>query len=164
MRPLFWRGEAAVSRIEIAAGLLGLAAVATAFAIDISGWTWRPLAGGLRRTARSPAGLRLWRRRIWRGVADVRVPDWRGADGSKAMRSSRRRSALVALVGLFLQTILIAAFRPAPSPARMSPRRALTARLVSNKVWGYGGVVMNTLELGLMTARHRRRRWRWPSR
>ena len=61
--------------------------------------------------------------------------------------------AAVALVGLFtlypLSRLLVRAFVDSDGHASL---KALTARIASSQIWGYGGVVWNTLQLGVMTA------------
>ena len=61
--------------------------------------------------------------------------------------------ASVALVGLFtfypISRIFVRAFLDRDGNVSLA---ALTARIASSRIWGYGGVVWNTLQLGLMTA------------
>src|SRR5258706_15377082 len=59
----------------------------------------------------------------------------------------------VAVVGLFslhpLVRLIVRAFGDANGNPSLA---ALLTRIVSSRVWGVGGVVWNTLELGLLTA------------
>jgi iron(III) transport system permease protein len=143
------------TRVLIAAGLLGLASVlAVALAIDIEGWTWPPLAdlfgplprrqpglgyGALTCTAASLMFLCLGLARRGFAKGDAFVA---GAIG-----------ASVTLVGVFtiypLLRLLLRAFEGHDGNLSFA---AAVARFASSKVWGVGGVVWNTIELGLMTA------------
>jgi len=147
--------EAVASRILTAAGALGLAGVlAIALAIDIGGWTWPPLAtvfGPL--PARQPG--------LGYGAFAVAAASLMFLCLGLAMRGWARGDsfvagaigACVALVGLFtlypLARLLARAFVDRDDRWSLA---AAAARFASSKVWGVGGVVWNTLTLGLMTA------------
>ena len=143
------------SQLLIAAGCAGLASIlAIALAIDIAGWTWPPLAaffgalpgrqpglgyGALITAVASLMFLCLGlARRGWvKGDAFVA-----GAIGGS-----------VALVGLFTLYPLLRLFARAllDRDGHWS-LAALATRFASSRVWGYGGVVWNSLQLGFMTA------------
>ncbi len=143
------------SRTLIASGGAALLAVAAiALAIDINGWTWNGFAqmfGALPR--RQPglgygafavvaAALML----VCHGLA---LRGW--AKGNTFVAGAI--GAAIALVGLFTLHPLARMFLHAflDRDGNLSPA-ALLARVGSSKVWGVGGVVWNTLQLGLMTA------------
>ena len=155
-----WAVRAAVadrraSWLLIVAGAIGLMTiVALAAAIDINGWTWPPLAtwfGTLR--GRQPglgygalivaaASLMF----VCQGLA------LRGFAGGDAFVAGAI-GASVALVTLFtlypLSRLLIRAFIDADGNVSLD---ALLARIASNQIWGFRGVVWNTVQLGAMTA------------
>jgi len=154
---LLFRGieHRAGSRLLIAAGVLGLAAVlAIAFAIDINGWTWPalaslfgPLSGrqpGLGYGALAVAAASLMF--FCQGVA---LRGWARGDAFVAGAIG----ASVALVALFtlypVSRLFVRALLDRDGSYSLA---AMTSRVVSSRIWGIGGVVWNTLELGLMTA------------
>lgn len=143
------------SRVLIAAGSIGLATIAgAAAAIDITGWTWPPLASlfgelrgrqpGLGYGALVVAAAALMF--ICQGLA---LRGWVKGDAFIAGAIG----ASVALVALFtlypLSRLLVRAFVDSDGHASL---RALTTRIASSRIWGYGGVVWNTMQLGTMTA------------
>lgn len=154
---LLWRapGDRVASWILVAAGAAGLASIlAVALAIDISGWTWPPLArvfGDLPRRqpglgygalACAAASLML----LCLGLA---LRGWVKGDAFVACAIG----ASVTLVALFtvypLLRLLARAFVDRDDHWSLP---AAIARFASSRVWGVGGVVWNTLQLGLMTA------------
>jgi iron(III) transport system permease protein len=143
------------SHLLIAAGVIGLLDVlAVALMIDIGGWTWRPLAGifgelpgrqpglGYGAAAVSAASLMFF----CRGVA---LRGWAKGDAFVASAIG----ASVALVALFtLYPILRLFVRALQDREGNLSLAAFSERIATSKVWGIGGVVMNTLQLGFMTA------------
>ena len=143
------------ARWLIAAGAVGLTALlAIALAIDINGWTWRPLAavfGDL--TGRQPG--------LGYGALAVAAASLMFLCQGLALRGWVKGDAFVtgaigasvALVGLFtlypVARILVRAFLDRDGNVSLA---ALTGRIASSRIWGFGGVVSNTLQLGLMTA------------
>jgi len=155
-----WAARTAVadrraSRVLIIAGSMGLATiVALAAAIDINGWTWAPLSslfGALR--GRQPG--------LGYGALIVAAASLMFVCHGLALRGFVRGDAFiacaigasVALVGLFtlypLARLLVRAFIDADGNASL---RALTTRIASSQIWGFRGVVWNTVQLGAMTA------------
>jgi iron(III) transport system permease protein len=143
------------SRHLITAGIVGLAAiVAIALAIDITGWTWEPLAtlfGPL--PARQP-GLGV-------GALVVATAMLLLLCHGLALRGWVKGDAFVAsaiglalaLVGLFtiypIARLFLRAFVDGDGHVSLA---ALMSRLAASRVFGYGGVVWNSLVLGAMTA------------
>jgi iron(III) transport system permease protein len=143
------------STLLVAAGTLGLLNVlAVALMIDIGGWTWQPLAKvfgdlpgrqpGLGYGAAGVAAASLMF--ICRGVA---LRGW-----AKETRSSRARSVPRSLSSRFSRCIRSCAFwcvrcRIATETC-CSPHSPRESR--RRRSGGYGGVVLNSLQLGLMTA------------
>ena len=143
------------STLLVAAGTLGLLNVlAVALMIDIGGWTWQPLAKvfgdlpgrqpGLGYGAAGVAAASLMF--ICRGVA---LRGW--AKGDAFVASAIGASvALVALFTLYpVLRLLVRALQDRDGNLLLA---AFTARIATTKIWGYGGVVLNSLQLGLMTA------------
>jgi iron(III) transport system permease protein len=137
------------------AGTVGLAAVfAIALAIDINGWTWSALSSVFGELPRRQPGLGYG---AFAFAAGMLVLLCHGL----ALRGLARGNtfvaaaigASVALVGLFTLYPLSRLFQRAllDSEGNVS-LAALSARVASSKVWGMGGVVWNTIELGLLTA------------
>ena len=153
---LFRRMESrAASRLLIAAGALGVATLfAIALAMDIGGWTWPalaslfgPLSGrqpGLGYGALAVASASLMF--FCQGVA---LRGWARGDAFVAGAIG----ASVALVALFtlypISRLFLRALLDRDGNYSLA---ALTSRVVSSRIWGVGGVVWNTLLLGLMTA------------
>jgi len=148
-------GDRVASPLLIVSGALGLVTIAAiAVAIDIGGWTWPPLAAifgplrgrqpglGYGAFAVSAAALML----VCHGLA---LRGWVRGDSFIASAIG----AAVALVGLFtvypLARLLARAFVDGDGHASL---QALTTRIASSRIWGYGGVVWNTVQLGAMTA------------
>jgi len=139
----------------IVAGAFGLMSVlAIALAIDIDGWTWPPLARLFGPLSRRQPGLGYGAFAV---VAALLVFLCHGL----ALRGLARGSTFVAatiggavsLVSLFTLYPLAMLFRQAfLDPSGNVSLAALAARIGSSKVWGVGGVVWNTIELGLLTA------------
>jgi iron(III) transport system permease protein len=139
----------------IGAGALGLATVlAIAIAIDITGWTWPPLAtlfGNL--TGRQPG--------LGYGALTVAAASLMFLCHGLALRGWVKGDVFVAcaigasvtLVGLFtvypISRLFVRAFLDQDGNVSIT---ALSGRLAGSRIWGYGGVVWNTIELGLMTA------------
>jgi len=143
------------STLLIVAGTLGLATLlCIAFAVDINGWTWPglgklfgPLTGrqpGLGYGALAVAAALLMF--VCHGAA---LRGW--AKGNAFVAGAI--GASVALVTLFtlypISRLFVRALVDRDGNLSFT---ALTARFMSSRIWGYGGVVFNTLQLGLMTA------------
>jgi iron(III) transport system permease protein len=143
------------STMLIVAGAVGLATVAmTALAIDITGWTWRPLAsifGELR--GRQPGlgygALVVATSALMFVCQGLALRGWVKGDAFIAGAIG----AAMALVGLFtlypISRLLLRAFVDSDGNASLA---AFTTRLASSRIWGYGGVAWNSLQLGVMTA------------
>jgi iron(III) transport system permease protein len=139
----------------VATGAAGLACIAAiALAIDINGWTWKPLAlvfGNL--PGRQPG--------LGYGAAVVAVAALVFLCHGLALRGwvkgdtfvASAIGASIALVGVFtiypLGRLFINAFLDSSGNFSLA---SLSARLASSKIWGYDGVVWNTIQLGLLTA------------
>jgi iron(III) transport system permease protein len=143
------------ARILIAAGAAGLVSIAAiGLSIDINGWTWKPLAlvfGNL--SGRQP-GLGYGAALVGAAALvflchGLALTGWVKGDPFVAGAVG----ASIALVGVFtiypLGRLFVNAFLDSGGHLSLA---SLTARLVSSKIWGYGGVVWNTIQLGLMTA------------
>ncbi|MBI3708316.1 MAG: iron ABC transporter permease [Proteobacteria bacterium] len=143
------------ARMLVAAGTCGLIAVlAIALAIDINGWTWPPLATLFGPLPRRQPGLGY-------GAAMVAASSLMFLCHGLALRGWVKGDAFVAgaigaavcLVGLFtaypLSRLFVHAILDQNGNLSLS---AFQARLASSKIWGYGGIVWNTLQLGLLTA------------
>jgi iron(III) transport system permease protein len=139
----------------IGAGALGLAWLAgVACAIDIGGWTWPLLAQVFGPLPGRQPGLGY-------GAALVALSLLMLLCHGLALRGWVRGDRFVAgaiglavaLVGLFtlypLARLVLRAFVDSNGNPSV---QALFARIASSRVWGVGGVVWNTLELGLLTA------------
>ena len=143
------------ARLLIVAGGAGLAIIlAIALAIDITGWTWPALAAlfgalpgrqpGLGYGALAVAAASLMF--LCQGLA---LRGWVKGDAFVAGAIGASVS-LVALFTLYpISRLFVRAFIDRDGDFSLV---ALTARLVSSRIWGVGGVVWNTLQLGLMTA------------
>jgi len=143
------------ARLLIAAGIIGAANVlAVALAIDIGGWTWRPLAGPFGELPGRQLGLGY-------GAAAVAAASLMFLCRGLALRGWVKGDAFVAgaigasvtLVSLFtlypISRLFVRALQDGDGNLSLA---ALTAESPTSKIWGYGGVVANTLQLGLMTA------------
>ncbi|TMH68240.1 MAG: iron ABC transporter permease [Betaproteobacteria bacterium] len=143
------------SRVLIGSGLLGLVTlIAIAFAIDITGWTWRPLAEIFGELPRRQPGLGY-------GALAVAAAALMALCHGLALRGWAKGDAFVAgaigasiaLVGLFtLYPISRLFLRVLLDRDGNVSLAALQARFAGSRIWERGGVVWNTLQLGLMTA------------
>ena len=145
----------AASRLLVGAGCAGLATVVLiAAAIDITGWTWPPLDsafGSLR--GRQPGlgygALLVAAASLMFVCQGVALRGWVKGDAFVAGAIG----AAVALVTLFtlypISRLLVRAFVDGDGNLSLA---AFVARLSSSRIWGYGGVVWNSLQLGVMTA------------
>ncbi len=145
----------AAARLLIVAGVIGAANVlAVALAIDIGGWTWRPLAALFGELPGRQPGLGY-------GAAAVAAASLMFLCRGLALRGWVKGDAFVAgaigasvtLVSLFtlypISRLFVRALQDGDGNLSLA---ALTGRIATSKIWGYGGVVANTLQLGLMTA------------
>ena len=143
------------ARVLVTIGAAGLACVlAIALAIDIDGWRWKGLAVLFGELPRRQPGLGYGAifvafallMLLCHGLA---LFGWVKGDAFVAGLIG----ASVALVGLFtlypLSRLFMHAFL---DPGGNLSLAALLARVGSSRVWGYNGIVWNTLELGVMTA------------
>ena len=148
-------GDKTAAALLVLCGCAGLVAlVAIALAIDINGWTSPSFATyfgilpgrqpGLGYGASFVAAALLML--LCQGVA---LRGWARGDVFVAGAIG----ASIALVGLFtlypIVRLFVRAFLDRDGNVSLP---ALAARFASGRIWGYGGVVWNTLELGLMTA------------
>src|SRR6266700_4504475 len=139
----------------IAAGALGLLSVlAIALAIDINGWTWPALANVFGALPRRQPGLG-YGAFVYSGAMLVLLCQGlalRGfAKGNTFVAASI--GASIALVSVFTLYPLVRLFLRAILDAEGNVSfAALSARVASSRVWGVGGGVWNTMELGLFTA------------
>ena len=135
-----------------AAGLVYLAAIA--LAIDIGGWRWRELAIAFGELPHRQQGLGYGAAFVAAGTLmlmchGLALKGWVRGDAFVAGAIG----ASVALVGLFtlypLGRLFVHALLDSAGNLSLT---ALLARLASSRVWGYDGIVWNTMQLGLMTA------------
>ena len=135
-----------------AAGLIYIAAIA--LAIDIDGWRWRELAIAFGELPRRQQGLGYGAAFVAPGMLillchGLALKGWVRGDTFVAGAIG----ASVALVGLFtlypLGRLFVHAFLDSAGDLSLT---ALLARLSSSRVWGYDGIVWNTMQLGLLTA------------
>ena len=139
----------------IAAGTLGLVSVvAIAVAIDINGWTWPVLARVFGELPRRQPGLGYGAYAFAAGMLVLLCHGFalRGfAKGNTFVAAAI--GASIAVVGVFtfypLARLFLRAILDSDGNVSLA---ALSARVASSKVWGAGGVVSNTLQLGLLTA------------
>ncbi len=139
----------------IVAGICGLLSIlAIALAIDINGWRWQPLAALFGALPRRQPGLGYGALVV---TAALLVLLCQGL----ALRGWAKGNAFVscaigltiALVVLFTLYPLARMFLSAFLDSAGNPSlTALIARIGSSKIWGYGGIVWNTIKLGLLTA------------
>jgi iron(III) transport system permease protein len=144
-----------MSSTLVIAGTIGLASLlATALAIDIGGWTWPALAGVFGPLPGRQPGLGYGA--LLTGVAalmflceGLALRGWVKGDRFVAGAIG----LAITLVGLFTLYPLArwSCARSSIASGNLS-LAALLARIVVEQVWGVGGVVWNTLELGLLTA------------
>jgi len=143
------------ARALIALGAAGLIYIgAIALAIDIEGWRWRELATAFGELPRRQQGLGYGALFVAAAMLvllchGLALKGWVRGDAFVAGAIG----ASVALVGLFtlypLSRLFLHAFLDSAGNLSLT---ALLARLASSKVWGYDGIVWNTMQLGLMTA------------
>ena len=143
------------ARALIAIGAAGLVCIAAiALAIDIEGWRWRELATAFGDLPRRQQGLGYGALFVAAAMLvllchGLALKGWVRGDAFVAGAIG----ASVALVGLFtlypLSRLFLHAFLDSAGNLSLT---ALLARLASSKVWGYDGIVWNTMQLGLMTA------------
>ncbi len=147
------RHRAALPLIAIGgSGLLCIAAIA--LAIDINGWAWKPLARVFGELPRRQQGLGYGAlfviaaclMLLCQGLAQR---GWVKGDAFVA-GSIGMSVALVSLFTIYpLARMFLHAFLDTSGNLSLA---ALLTRVASSKIWGYGGIVWNTLQLGLMTA------------
>jgi iron(III) transport system permease protein len=157
---LWWSATDPATRARTAlplvvAGSGGLACVAAmALAIDINGWTWSALARLFGQLPRRQPGLGFGALAVATAALvllcqGLAFRGWVKGDAFVAGAIG----ASVALVGLFtiypLARMFLHAFLDTGGNVSLA---ALGARIGSSKIWGYGGIVWNTIQLGLMTA------------
>jgi iron(III) transport system permease protein len=148
-------GSRTASRLLIGAGCAGLVSVSLiAMAIDIGGWTWAPLASYFGELRGRQPGLGY-------GVLLVAAAALMFVCHGLALRGWVKGDAFVAgaigasvtLVALFtlypIARLFVRAFVDGDGHASLA---AFIARLSSSRIFGYGGVVWNSLQLGMMTA------------
>jgi iron(III) transport system permease protein len=147
------RRHGATPLIAVGAGVL-VYVLAMALAIDIEGWTWHGFAAAFGPLPRRQPGLGYGALLV---VAAALVLLCHGlALRGYVMGNTFVASAIggaIAMVALFTLYPLARLFSHAllDATGRWSIG-AFAARLTTNKIWGYDGVVWNTLQLGLMTA------------
>ena len=139
----------------IAAGAIGLGnLLAVSFMIDIGGWTWRPLAKIFGELPGRQPGLGYGAAAVAAGslmffCRGLALRGWVKGDAFVASAIG----ASVALVALFTlyptSRLFVRALQDRDGNLSLT---ALTERIATSKLWGYGGVVANTLQLGFMTA------------
>src|SRR6266540_664906 len=144
-----------IARALIAIGVAGLIYIAAiALAIDIDGWRWRELAIAFGELPRRQQGLGYGALFVAAAMLvllchGLALKGWVRGDAFVAGAIG----ASIALVGLFtlypLSRLFLHAFLDSTGNLSLT---ALLARLASSKVWGYDGIVWNTMQLGLMTA------------
>jgi iron(III) transport system permease protein len=147
------RRRTALALVAIGAtGLICIAAIA--LAIDIDGWRWRELAIAFGELSRRQQGLGYGALFVAAAMLvllchGLALIGWVRGDTFVAAAIG----ASVALVGLFtlypLGRLFLHAFLDSASNFSLP---ALLARFASSRVWGYDGIVWNTMQLGLMTA------------
>lgn len=147
--------DRSASRLLLAAGSVGLATMlAIAMAIDIGGWTWRPLASIFGELPRRQPGLGYGALVVTAAALmflchGLALRGWVKGDAFVAGAIG----ASVALVTLFtlypISRLFVRAFVDAEDHISLA---AFINRLASNRIWGYRGVVWNSLQLGVMTA------------
>jgi iron(III) transport system permease protein len=147
--------ERRASRILIDAGLAGLATLlAIALAIDITGWTWSPLAELFGRLPSRQPGLGYGALAIAAAALmflchGLALRGWAKGDAFVACAIG----ASMALVGLFtlypISRLFVRVLLDRDGNVSLA---AMQARFASSRIWGSDGVVWNTLQLGFMTA------------
>ena len=147
------RRRRALPVVAVGGGLI-IAVAAIALAIDINGWTVPALARIFGELPRRQPGLG-YGALVLAGAAlailchGLALRGWAGGNTFVAAAIG----ASMAGVGLFtlypLGRLFEHAFLDASGHASLA---ALTSRIASSRIWGVGGIVWNTLQLGLMTA------------
>ena len=147
--------DRAASRLLLASGIIGLANVLViALAIDLGGWTWKPLGslfGEL--PARQPGlgygALVVAASALMFLCQGLALRGWAKGDAFVAGAIG----AAVALVALFtlypISRLLLRAFLDADGHPSLA---AFASRVTGSRIVGIGSVVWNTLELGMLTA------------
>jgi len=139
----------------IVAGICGLLSIlAIALAIDINGWRWQSLERLFGTLPRRQPGLGYGALVVTAALMvllcqGLALRGW--AKGNAFVTCAIGLSiALVALFTLYpLARMFLSAFQDSAGNPSLA---ALIARIGSSKIWGYGGIVWNTLKLGLLTA------------
>ena len=139
----------------IAIGAVGLVCIAAiAVSIDINGWRWPELATVFGELPRRQPGLGYGALLVAAAMLlllchGLALFGWVKGDTFVASALG----AAVALVGVFtlypLGRLFVHAFL---DPGGNFSLASLFARIGSSRIWSYGGIVWNTLQLGLMTA------------
>src|SRR5439155_15074961 len=139
----------------IAIGAVGLVCIAAiAVSIDINGWRWPELATVFGELPRRQPGLGYGALLVAAAMLlllchGLALFGWIKGDTFVASALG----AAVALVGVFtlypLGRLFVHAFL---DPGGNFSLASLFARIGSSRIWSYGGIVWNTLQLGLMTA------------
>ena len=139
----------------IAIGAVGLVCIAAiAVSIDINGWRWPELATVFGELPRRTPGLGYGALLVAAAMLlllchGLALFGWVKGDTFVASALG----AAVALVGVFtlypLGRLFVHAFL---DPGGNFSLASLFARIGSSRIWSYGGIVWNTLQLGLMTA------------
>ena len=147
------RAGRAHALVAIGGGLLACV-LAIALAIDINGWTWAPLARVFGELPHRQPGLGYGALVVAAGALGLMcqglaLRGWVKGDAFVAVAIG----GAVALVSLFtlypLARLSVNAFLDSNGRASFA---ALASRVATSKIWGAGGIVWNTVQLGLMTA------------
>ena len=147
------RRRASLPLIVVAiCGLLSILAIA--LAIDINGWRWQPLAALFGALPRRQPGLGYGALVVTAALLallcqGLALRGW--AKGNVFVSCAIGLSiALVTLFTLYpLARMFLSAFLDTAGNLSLE---ALLARIGSSKIWGNGGIVWNTIKLGLLTA------------
>jgi len=140
--------------LSLAAGGVLVCIAAIALAIDIEGWTWSGFARVFGELPRRQPGLGYGALVVTASALvllchGLALRGW--AKGNTFVAAAIGIS--IACVGLFtmypLGRLFEHAFLDSSGQASFS---ALASRISSSRIWGVGGIVWNTLQLGLMTA------------
>ena len=139
----------------IVAAICGLLSIlAIALAIDINGWRWQPLEALFGALPRRQPGLGYGALVVTAALLallcqGLALRGW--AKGNVFVSCAIGLSiALVTLFTLYpLARMFLSAFLDTAGNLSLE---ALLARIGSSKIWGNGGIVWNTIKLGLLTA------------